>query len=207
MNQNFFIKKKYWQYFPLRSFFEKKIKNMINKTLSHFDGFINKNDKILDIGAGCGWNGQYLREKKNIQITLLDVIDSNQTDLELILYNGKKIPFPDNSFDVVLLICVLHHCNEPLEILKEAKRVSKDRIIIIEDTFNSWLEKLLLYFWDTILNLTAAIFLIMSFSENMAFNFKKIYDWKKIFSSLDLKLAYEKEWFRSRRFACFVLQK
>ncbi|MFQ6049901.1 MAG: class I SAM-dependent methyltransferase [Candidatus Paceibacterales bacterium] len=207
MNQNLSVKKKYWRYLPLRFFLEKKIKSVTNRTLNHFDGCIGENEEILDIGAGCGWIGQCLRKKKNAQVTLLDVIDFNQTDLKLILYDGKKMPFLDNSFDVVLLICVLHHCDEPLEVLKEAKRVTKDRIIIIEDTFTFWFEKPFLYFLDTLINLVVGLFLTTPFSENMAFNFKKISEWKKIFSSLNLKLIYKKEWFQSRRLACFVLKK
>lgn len=207
MNQDFSVKKKYWRYIPFRSFLEERLKNTVNNTLNHFDSFINENEKILDVGTGCGWISQFLWKRKNAQVTLLDVIDFNQTDLKLVLYDGKKIPFPDNSFDVVLLICVLHHCDEPSEVLKEAKRVTKDRIIIIEDTFSSWFGKFLLYFWDTILNLVAAIFLTSLFDGNMAFNFKRISEWEKVFSGLDLKLVHKKEWFQSRRFVRFVLQK
>lgn len=207
MNKKLFIKNKYWRYFPLRFFFEKGLKNMVHKTISRFEGFINENDKVLDVGTGCGWNAQYLKEKKNVQVALLDVIDFNQTDLKLVLYDGKKIPFPDNSFDAVLLIYVLHHCNKPLEILKEAKRVTKDRIIIMENTFASWFEKPLPYFWDTVINLGMAVFLITPFKENMAFNFNKISKWEKMFNDLDLKLISKQEWFQFRRDVCFILRK
>jgi glycosyltransferase involved in cell wall biosynthesis len=49
-------------------------------------------------------------------------------------FNGKELPFEDNSFEVVFLIDVLHHCPEDaVALLKEAKRVG--RIIVIKDHF------------------------------------------------------------------------
>ena len=120
-----------------------------------------------------------------------DKIDFNQTNLDLILYDGEKMPFPNNSFDTVLLICVLHHTEKPEAVLKEAKRVSRNKIIILEDTYNSFFSKTVLCFWDVITNLSS--FLIKPFGEKMSFNFKKVSQWQKIFDELSLKIISEEK--------------
>lgn len=43
-------------------------------------------------------------------------------------YDGKKIPYENNSFDIILIACVLHHVpqEEHEKLLLECKRVLKD---------------------------------------------------------------------------------
>jgi ubiquinone/menaquinone biosynthesis C-methylase UbiE len=38
-------------------------------------------------------------------------------------YDGRKIPFEDNSFDVIFSIGVIHHAEDDLQVIKEAYRV------------------------------------------------------------------------------------
>lgn len=47
-------------------------------------------------------------------------------------YDGKVIPFDDDSFDVVLLADVLHHEKSPEQLFAECVRVAK-RFVIVKD--------------------------------------------------------------------------
>lgn len=89
-------------------------------------------ETILDIGAAEGLVGAHLAEPA--QVTLIDVIDMNRSRLPLTLYDGTRLPYEDQSFDVVLLIYVLHHAAQPASVLQEALRVAKQRVIIVEST-------------------------------------------------------------------------
>lgn len=192
MKQELSIKSKYYRYFPFRSLAEKIVTNRTEGIVNSFDKFIKKGGEILDIGGGGGWIGREIRKRKTANVTLLDVIDWNQTDLKLVLYDGKKMPFSDNSFDAALLIFVLHHSENPLEVLKEAKRISKDKVIIIEDTYTSFFNKILLCIWDVISNLP--VFFIKPFAEKMPFNFKRISKWEEVFEKFQLKIVFKKEY-------------
>ena len=58
-------------------------------------------------------------------------------------YDGKTIPYEDNSFDTVMTIDVLHHTDNPMEIVKEMTRVSSKYIVIkdhIKTGFISYLK-------------------------------------------------------------------
>ncbi len=175
----------------MRKFIEEKIiKKRTEKIINLFEEFIGEGQDILDIGAGGGWVAEELKKRKKVKITLLDVTNFNQTDLKLVLYKGENIPFPDNHFDTTLLIFTLHHCLKPLKVLKEAKRVAKKKIIVIEDIPTSWLNKILLCFWDVISNLVS---IIKPPGEIIAFNFKTIPQWKETFRELGLKVISQKE--------------
>lgn len=190
----------------MKNLIQKKIKKRTEKIVNTFDLFINQGEKILDIGAGGGWIGKEIQKRKKAEVTLLDITDFNQTDLKLVLYDGKNIPFPDNYFDTSLLIFTLHHCNYPLKVLEEAKRVTRKKIIIIEDVPTSWINKIFLYFWDVWTSLPS---LIKPPGENIAFNFKKIFQWQKIFNDFQLKIVSQKEFQLNRliRHILFVFQK
>jgi ubiquinone/menaquinone biosynthesis C-methylase UbiE len=89
-----------------------------------------------------------MRDLLGVNIICLDVVNEHQTDVPFLMYDGKKIPYEDNTFDAVLLIYTLHHCDDPIEVLKEARRVSKGKIIIFEDTYTNFFNKLLAKIFD-----------------------------------------------------------
>jgi ubiquinone/menaquinone biosynthesis C-methylase UbiE len=178
--------------FLMRKFIEDKIiKKRTKRVVDFFEGFVEEGEKILDIGTGGGWVAKELEKRKKAKITLLDVTDFNQTDSKLVLYDGKNIPFADNHFDTSLLIFVLHHCLDPLKVLKEAKRVSRRKIIVIEDVPTSWLNKIFLCFWDILSNL---ISILKPPGEIIAFNFKSVSRWQEIFKEFNLKTIGQKEY-------------
>jgi ubiquinone/menaquinone biosynthesis C-methylase UbiE len=45
---------------------------------------------------------------------------------------AEEVPFPDRSFDLVFLGVVLHETDDPLAALREARRVARQRVVILE---------------------------------------------------------------------------
>lgn len=59
---------------------------------------------------------------------------------ELVFFNGKEIPFPDNTFDTIICTEVLEHVENPEHILKELHRVQKSGGKIIVSVPFVWVE-------------------------------------------------------------------
>ena len=112
--------------------------------------YLNPKDKILDIGAGICDIDKLLMDA-DFQITPLDIKNLSLNDISPILYDGKRMPFQDKSFDVALLLTVLHHTADPEHVLREARRVAQ-KIIIIEDIFSTPHHRRLTLFMDSLLN-------------------------------------------------------
>ena|SRR3990172_11556792 len=123
-----------------------------DKIIKTIRPYLHKSDKILDVGSGFCTVSKRLKDMGHT-VTSLDVKDrSLYEQISVTLYDGVKIPFKTDSFDVVLVITVLHHIKDPEKILKEAKRVAK-KIIIMEDTYESTRQKYLTFAMDSIVNM------------------------------------------------------
>lgn len=160
----------------------KKAKTICNECCSYIEG------SLLDIGSGRGYIAKEISKKTNKKVQCLDVKNLNLTNLPLKIYNGKRIPFGTNSFDTVLLCYVLHHTENPINLLKECVRVSKKNIIIFEDSADSILAKPL----DILYNKLHGV--------DTPLNFKKDDEWLEEFKKLGLKIiriksGVEKQWF------------
>lgn len=89
--------------------------------------------KILEVGAGAGWQSKILSDYgyKVSAIDIVDTIYKNEQIFEVIDYDGHKIPFEDKSFDIVFSSNVLEHIPHIVDFQKEIKRVLKDDGICI----------------------------------------------------------------------------
>ncbi len=87
--------------------------------------------KTLDVGSGDGELDRHLAElRPDVQIQGVDVLVRAGTRIPVRAFDGTRIPDADDSFDVVLLIDVLHHTTDPVVLLKEARRVARHSVII-----------------------------------------------------------------------------
>ncbi len=144
--------------------------------------------KLIDIGAGRCYIARELQKKESVKATCIDVANLNETSLKLIVYDGKKLPFKENTFNTALIAYVLHHCVNQVDILREAARVCKGNIIIFEDTKIAPVTKAM----DFLANKFRGI--------ETPFLFHDEKEWMKIFDGVGLEVVavkkdVEKEWF------------
>ena len=96
---------------------------------------LNTNGTFCDLGPGDGFVLKRIFDLINKKGIGLDIVDLRECEIDLTLYDGMNIPFDDNSIDQFFAAFSLHHCSDPLIILKEAFRTLKPQstIIILED--------------------------------------------------------------------------
>lgn len=88
---------------------------------------------IIDVGCGDGaLAAAVARSKPGSTVEGFDIACRPAAHIPVRLFDGLRLPLPNQSCDVVLLIDVLHHTPDPLVLLAEAARVAR-RAIIIKD--------------------------------------------------------------------------
>ena len=91
---------------------------------------------LLEIGAGNGRLGRYLQKlwKPRLHVQ----IDLNPRGPGVLKADAARLPFADQSFDVVVELCCFHHVPNYRQAIQEARRVG--RLFVYEDmAYDHWL--------------------------------------------------------------------
>lgn len=96
--------------------------------------------KILDVGCGTGKAMRHIQEiDANFDVY---GIDPSQELLDIAIHkhgipaakllcgNGEDLPYDDHQFDFSIAMAVLHHVQDPSQVIREMMRVSRVGVII-----------------------------------------------------------------------------
>jgi ubiquinone/menaquinone biosynthesis C-methylase UbiE len=104
------------------------------KIVQLFEAQIPRGSRILDLGGGWGFYAEPLK-KRGHEHLVLDVVNPGYQKAPVVLYEGSRIPFPDQSFDVTILMTMLHHVPDPEALFKEVRRVTRQKVVVVEDLY------------------------------------------------------------------------
>jgi SAM-dependent methyltransferase len=136
---------------------------------------------VLDVGCGDGEIAWLLsHRRRDLNVTGVDVLVREDTRIPVEHFDGHTLPYADESFDVVSFVDVLHHCDEPLELLREARRVARRAIIIKDHSLEGVAAESTLRFMDGVGN--------RRYGVALPFNYWTPAEWQDAFESLDLAL-------------------
>jgi len=142
-------------------------KKLTQKRSQKFADYLSKlipnHSSVLDFGCGNMYTAiELLKTVPDLKITGLDVVKDQNLDDKMLadkrlsfkLLTTKEIPFPDNTFDVVVALATMHHTVDPEYYLAELKRIIKPTgaIILIEEMYIHLLDKVWISSQDWLLN-------------------------------------------------------
>jgi ubiquinone/menaquinone biosynthesis C-methylase UbiE len=119
-------------------------KDAVNRNkFSYLRDYVVKNrpERLLDVGSGRGIISLELhdivKEIHGIEYSEKNLSEANQFrqetgkgNVHFYRADGKKLPFEDNYFDMVICSQVLEHIENPREVVKEIMRVSKNKVLV-----------------------------------------------------------------------------
>jgi len=138
---------------------------------SHFG--LGRGSSVLDVGCAKGFMLYDMAQLiPGIQVEGLDIssyaIENAMESMRPFVRVGdaRKLPYPDQSFDVVISINTIHNLEQPelKQALREIERVSRGKSFITVDAYRNEEEREAMYAW----NLTAKTILHVD-------------EWKKLF--------------------------
>jgi SAM-dependent methyltransferase len=144
----------------------------------YFAGLLTDNARVLDVGCGDGKIDRLIMDKKQVTIEGLDVLVRGQTCIPVTPFDGREIPFDDNSYDTVMAIDVLHHTDEPEALLCGMKRVAKKNILIKDHLLSGLLAYNTLKLMDYVGN--------KHYGVRLPYNYMTEAEWNALFTKLGL---------------------
>lgn len=148
-------------------------------------GFIEKKSRILDLGCGVSIVAKTFQDFFQAELIGVDVKDRRIFPIPFKKIDGRSLPFPENNFDAVLITYVLHHSQDPLSLLKEARRVTRDKILIYEDLAEGFFSGLFCKLHGISFN--------KIFDNRNKTCFKSDKAWQSLFKELGLRLVFQKK--------------
>jgi SAM-dependent methyltransferase len=147
----------------------------------HLAELIPPNACVLDVGSGDGFLASMIHERRSDTVLRgIDVLARPNAGIPVELFDGSTIPFPDASFDVVMLVDVIHHAEEAMTLLQEAVRVSRQMILIKDLTLKGFLASSTLRFMDWVGNRRHGVALPYDYWTEER--------WEEVFQGLQLKV-------------------
>jgi SAM-dependent methyltransferase len=148
----------------------------------HLAGVIPPRSRVLDVGSGDGQIAHAIGQQRNdIEIEGIDVLVRPHTHIPVHHFDGKTIPQPENSFDVVMFVDVIHHADDPIALLREAVRVARKALVIKDHTLTGFLAGSTLRFMDRVGNARHGVAL--------PFNYWTEREWSQTIEALGLRKA------------------
>jgi SAM-dependent methyltransferase len=97
----------------------------------HISDLIPTGGTVLDLGCGDGSIARRVMDQRpDLSFEGVDILIRPRTHIRVTQFDGGRLPFPDQSFDYVTVIDVLHHTDQPAEVLAEAVRVARRGVVL-----------------------------------------------------------------------------
>lgn len=142
---------------------------------------IPENAAVLDVGCGDGKIARHVSENRpDLTIKGVDVLVRDETWIPVDEFDGRHLPAGDNEFDVVTFVDVLHHCDDPLQLLREACRVARQAVVIKDHLRDEFLARSTLRFMDWAAN--------SRYGVSLPYNYWCRAQWDQAFESLSMEV-------------------
>ncbi|MBZ0186497.1 MAG: class I SAM-dependent methyltransferase [Candidatus Obscuribacterales bacterium] len=118
---------------------------------------LGEGSRVLDVGCGKGFLLYELTQiVPGVHVTGVDISDyavqnaKPEIKGQLSVANATELPFPDNSFDLVISITTLHnlYCFDLFKALQEIERVAERAKYICVESYRTEEEKVNLLYWQ-----------------------------------------------------------
>lgn len=161
------------------------VANRRSRTLArHLSEFVPHGASILDVGCGDGLIDRMIMDQTGAAVEGIDTLVRPHTHVPVRLFDGLTLPCPKRSFDLVMLVDVLHHTQNPQILLAEAARIGRS-VLIKDHLRNGFLAESTLRLMDWVGNAHHEVAL--------TYNYLSEAEWDHAFANANLRLEKMKK--------------
>ncbi len=137
---------------------------------------------VLDIGCGDGTIAALIaKSRPDISMQGVEVLPRADCQIPCSAFDGDTLPFGDGSFDVVMLVDVLHHTSDVSVLLREAARVSRQLVLLKDHLSENAFDHATLRFMDWVGNRPHGV--------TLTYNYQSRAQWDSHFAAVGLQPA------------------
>jgi ubiquinone/menaquinone biosynthesis C-methylase UbiE len=137
---------------------------------------------VLDIGCGDGTIASLITQlRPDISVRGVEVMARPGCRIDCQPFDGSTLPFPDNCFDLCMLVDVLHHTTDVSVLLREAARVGRTNVLLKDHLSENALDHATLRFMDWVGNRPHGVAL--------TYNYQSRAQWDAHFAACALEVA------------------
>jgi SAM-dependent methyltransferase len=138
---------------------------------------------VLDIGCGDGTVAALIaKARPDISMQGVEVLPRADCQIPCSAFDGDTLPFGEQSFDVAMLVDVLHHTADVSALLREAARVSRRLVLLKDHLSENAFDHATLRFMDWVGNRPHGV--------TLAYNYQSHGKWDAHFAAADLRPAH-----------------
>lgn len=119
----------------MKARFDRIMTRRAQKLTKRLRNWIPPGSHVADIGSGTGHNALAWRTELAATVDEFDVSDLHWVGAGPRIFDGLKIPAANAVYPVVTLLFVLHYSPQAVKLLREAGRISSDRVLVIQSTY------------------------------------------------------------------------
>ena len=145
------------------------------------EALLPREASILDVGCGDGAIDRLIGDRRSdLQFRGIDLMARPGAAIPVDEFDGRDIPHPDDSFDCVMFVDVLHHSDDAIRLLQEARRVARLHVIIKDHRLNGFLAGPTLRFMDDVGNKRHGV--------RLPYNYWSHEEWREAFQRVGLEI-------------------
>ncbi len=146
-------------------------------------GLIPAGTRVVDVGCGDGVLAALIATRApGVRMEGYDVLVRRRQAIPIHKFDGRHLPLADGSADIVMMVDVLHHAADPMELLREARRVASQAVIIKDHRLSKAGARAILTFMDWVGNRPQGV--------SLPYNYWTVERWREAWSRLDLAPNY-----------------
>ncbi len=137
--------------------------------------------KVLDVGCDDGTTATLIQQlQPGLEFEGVDIQSLRECKIPRSIYDGRELPFADNTFDAVMAVDMLHHTQHIDVLVNEMARVARHTVIIKDHLTKGFISWLLVSAGDAVTNIP--------FGIPCAYNFPSKSRWHEYFGAAGLEV-------------------